>query len=182
MQDSAKPVFDLHRLLLEREAAMATSLRTRGLALAASAVGGLLAGGNVDRLVVGFPAWRRVGTRAWADYSRHADLSANGMALYPFLAIGGATVSIAALASFRRDRRAPARAGLPLSAAAFLTIGGLLVTTQAAPNMLRLRRLGNDRAALQRAFEGFYRWSAVRAVFQVLAFGANLWSLAALRK
>ncbi len=161
---------------------MAALFRTRGLALAASAVGGLLAGGNVDRFVVGLPAWRRLGTRVWADYSRHADLSVNGMVLYPFLGIGGATLSIAALASFRRDRRAPARAGLPLSAAAFLTIGGLLVTTQAAPNMLRLRRLGNERAALQRAFEGFYRWSAVRAVFQVLAFGANLWSLAALRK
>jgi len=64
---------------------MAASTRTRGFALAASAVGGLLAGGNVDRFVVGMAAWRRIGTRAWADYSRHADLSANGMVLYPFL-------------------------------------------------------------------------------------------------
>src|SRR6266508_2920732 len=152
MQDSAKPVFDLHRLLLEREAAMATSLRTRGLALAASAVGGVLAGVNVDRYVVGFPAWRRVGTRAWADYSRNADLSTNGLVLYPFLGIGGAALSIAALVSFRRGRRAPARANIPLSAAALLTIGGLLLTTRATPNVLRLRRLGDDREELDRAF------------------------------
>ena len=49
--------------------------------------------------------------------------------------------------------------------------------------MLGLRRLGDDDpAALQRAFDGFERWGNVRAVFQVLAFLANVWALAALAR
>ncbi len=50
---------------------------------------GLLAGSAVDRGIVSFPARRRVGTIAWARYSRAADLG-NGIYLYPFLAIAGA--------------------------------------------------------------------------------------------
>ena len=34
----------------------------------------------------------------------------------------------------------------------------------------------------QRAFDGFERWGNVRAVFQVLAFLANVWALAALAR
>jgi hypothetical protein len=46
--------------------------------------------------------------------------------------------------------------------------------------MLSLRRIGDDATALRRVFEGFRLWGNVRAVFQVLAFGANLWVLVAL--
>ena len=43
--------------------------------------------------------------------------------------------------------------------------------------MLSLRLLSDgDTAGLQRAFEGFERWGNVRAVFQVLAFVANVWA------
>jgi hypothetical protein len=35
----------------------------------------------------------------------------------------------------------------------------------------------NDPAALHRAFDGLNRWGMVRAVFQILAFGANLRAL-----
>jgi hypothetical protein len=34
--------------------------------------------------------------------------------------------------------------------------------------MLSLHRIGNDPAAQQQAFEGFYRWDSIRAVFGVL--------------
>jgi hypothetical protein len=39
---------------------------TTGLVVAATAIHGLLAGGNFDRLFVQMPAFRRVGVRAWA--------------------------------------------------------------------------------------------------------------------
>src|SRR5215467_3325545 len=113
---------------------------TRDLIIAASALGGLLAGANADRFIVGRHAWRRVGVQSWAAYSREADLSSTGAVFYPALAIGGAACSVLAAVRFRSKRRAPRRAALPLSLAALLTLGGLLVTTKAAPFMLSLRK------------------------------------------
>jgi predicted 3-demethylubiquinone-9 3-methyltransferase (glyoxalase superfamily) len=102
------------------------------------------------------------------------------MAVYPPEAIGGTLLSLGPALTFLRRRGATRRtAAVPLAAAAFLSAAGLLVTTKAAPFMLRVRRLGNDRRALQEAFDGFHRWSALRGACQVL-FAANLWSLAAL--
>jgi len=60
--------------------------------VSASLANGLLAGGDVDRWLVGMPAWRSVGILAWANYSRSADLD-NGFVLYPILAIGRARAS-----------------------------------------------------------------------------------------
>jgi hypothetical protein len=123
------------------------------------------------------PAWEEVGALAWATYSREADLG-NGLILYSLEGIGGAILTIAAAVAFYFDRAAPRSAAVPIYAAVVLVVGGLLATTQAAPIMLSLREIGDDPAALQRAFEGFNWWGKVRAVFQVLAFGANLWALA----
>ena len=52
---------------------MASSV-TIGFVVAATAVSGLLAGTNIDRLIVQMPAWEQVGVLAWATYSREADL------------------------------------------------------------------------------------------------------------
>jgi hypothetical protein len=149
---------------------------TVGFVVAATAVNGLLAGVNVDRLIVQMPAWEEVGALAWATYSREADLG-NGQILYPLEGIGGAILTAAAAVAFYFDRAASRSAAIPIYVAVALVIGGLLATTQAAPNMLSLKQIGDDPAAVQRAFEGFNRWGSVRAVFQVLAFGANLWAL-----
>jgi hypothetical protein len=46
--------------------------------------------------------------------------------------------------------------------------------------MLSLHRIGNDPATLQRAFEGFYRWDSIRAIFGALEGCAVLWALVAL--
>jgi len=148
---------------------------TRDLLIAAALLSGLLAGGGVDRVIVQMPAWRRVGVRAWAAYSRKADLG-NGLIWYPLVAIGGAVLTIAAAIAFHFDHTAPNSGAAPIYAAAVLVIGGLLATIKAAPRMLSLRRIA-DEAGLQSAFDGFDRWGAVRAVLQVLAFVANLWSL-----
>jgi hypothetical protein len=156
---------------------MASSL-TCGLITAAAVLDGLLAGSNVDRWFVQMPAWRALGVGAWAAYSRHGDLG-NGLFVYPLEAIGGALMTVAAAIAFHFDTNASLSAGLPIYLAVALVLGGLLTTLEAAPKMLSLRRIGDDPAALQRAFDGFRRWSGIRAVFQVLAFGANLWALVA---
>jgi hypothetical protein len=149
------------------------------LIIAATVLHGLIAGTGVDRVLVQMPAWRRVGARAWAVYSRHADLG-NGLFLYPFEAIGGALLTLAAAVIFTLNHSLPRSGAMPIYLALLFAIAGLLATVRAAPKMLSLRRIDDDPAALQGAFEGFDRWGAVRAILQVLAFGANLWSLIAL--
>lgn len=69
---------------------------------------------------------------------------------------------------------------MPLHVAALMAAAGLLTTLKAAPNMLRVRRLGDDEAALKRAMDGFQFWGNLRGLFQVLAFVGNVWSLAVL--
>ncbi|MGZ4906365.1 MAG: hypothetical protein ACXV5T_06460 [Halobacteriota archaeon] len=103
------------------------------------------------------PAWRKVGARGWAAYSRHADLE-NGLFLYPTLAIGGAVFTIAAAISFQFDVAAPTSVALPLYVSVALVLGGLLATVKAAPIMMSVGRIGEDTSALQTAFDGFRRW------------------------
>ena len=55
------------------------------------------------------------------------------------------------------------------------------MTVKAAPITLSIQHLDHP-AGLKMAFDGFWFWSAARAVFQVLAFAANLWSLVAVSK
>jgi len=54
-----------------------------------------------------------LGPEAWAANSRYADLG-NGLVLYPFAAIGGALLTLAALISFHFDRDESQAAALPL--------------------------------------------------------------------
>ncbi len=147
---------------------------TQGLLSAATALSGRLAGANLDRTLVQMPAWEKVGPRGWAEYSRHGDLG-NGLILYPVLGIGGALLTLGAALAVYLD---PAAAGgWPVYLAALMVIGGMLATTQAAPRMRSLRRLGDDVPALEQAFQGFRFWGNIRGTFQVLAFAANLWAL-----
>jgi hypothetical protein len=57
------------------------------------------------------PAWRYVG--AWATYSRKADLG-HGLIWYPLVAIGGASLTIAAALAFHSDKTAPRSAAVPM--------------------------------------------------------------------
>ncbi len=159
-----------------------TTSRTRGLILGfvfvAAVFNGMLASG-INRTLVDMPAWQRVGAPTWAEFSRWADMGTNGLILYPFEGIGGAVLSILAAIVFHHKRRSMARsAAVPIYAAALLALGGMLATTQAAPTLLNTRYT-SDPAALQQALNGFEFWGGVRAVFQSLAFCANLWSLVA---
>src|SRR5438552_9830725 len=132
----------------------------RTLLAAATTLNGLLAGANADRLFIQLPAFRKTGPRAWAEFSRHADLAPSGMMFYPTLAIGGTLLSIAASVAAPASgagRRPGAAAATRF--AAVLATAGLLLTIKAAPNMLQVRHLGHDAEALQQRFDGFEFWS-----------------------
>src|SRR5438876_5245660 len=114
--------------------------------VSATLANGLLAGGDVDRWLVGMPAWQSVGVLGWANYSRLADLG-NGFVLYPILAIGGTLLSLAAVVIFMRQAKHKRVVAIPVYAGAALAVSGLLMTFKAAPFMLRLLHIGNEDVA-----------------------------------
>jgi hypothetical protein len=146
------------------------------LILADLLLGGLAAA--LNRTLVEMPAWHHLGAGAWATFSRMADLG-NGEVLYPLVGIGGTASILAAAIAFRFSSRRPWSVALPLYGTALMAVCGLLLTTQAAPIMLSLHRIGDDPAALKQAFEGFYRWDSIRAVFGALGHCAEIWALVA---
>jgi hypothetical protein len=149
------------------------------LATLAVLINGLLGGLSLDRSLVALPAWRRVGVRGWAVFSRHADLG-NGLVLYPLLGIGGPLFSIATAVAYWRGPSGPS-AAVPVAALVLLSMGHVVSTARAAPIMASVGRLtDDDEAGLRDAFARFERWQTVRATLQVLAFGASLWALVAL--
>lgn len=121
-------------------------------------------GANLGRTLVEMPAWRQLGAETWAAFSRISDLG-NGRIIYPIEGIGGMLFILAAAIAFRLSPRRPLSVAIPIYGAALMAVCVLLITTQAAPIMLSIRRVGNDPAALQQAFEGFNRWDSIRAVF-----------------
>jgi len=89
------------------------SARTRVLLAAATFLSGILAGGAVDRAIVGGPAWHALGASVWAQYSRLADLG-SGLVAYPIEGIGSALLIIATAISSHFDRAAARAVWLPL--------------------------------------------------------------------
>ncbi len=134
---------------------------------------------SLNRTLVEMPAWRRLGAEAWAAFSRSADLG-NGEIIYPLAGIGGTMLILAAAIAFRLSPTRPWSVAIPIYGSALMAICVMLTTTQAAPIMLSLHRIGDDPAALQQAFEGFYRWDSIRAVFGTLEGCAEIWALVAL--
>ena len=145
-------------------------MKAKKLAAAATLFGGALAGATFDRALVGMPALWQLGPKAWADYSRRADLSIRGAAFYPTLAFGNTILSIAAAVANPKNRAATIAAGFAAA--------GLLLTLKAAPNMLRLRDIDDDdEAAIEEAMRGFAFWSAFRGACQIGAFAANVMAM-----
>ncbi len=135
--------------------------------------------GTMNRTLVEMPAWRHLGVEAWAAFSRGADLG-NGRIIYPVAGIGGLALILAAAIVFRLSPRRPWSVAIPVYGSALMAICVMLTTTQAAPVMLSLHRIGNDPRALQQAFEGFYRWDSIRAVIGTLEGCLEIWALVAL--
>src|SRR5262249_54628191 len=134
---------------------------------------------SLNRTLVEMPAWRHLGVEAWAAFSRGADLG-NGKIIYPLVGIGGTVLILAAAITFRLSPRRPLSVAIPLYGAALMAICVMLTTIEAAPIMLSLHRIGDDPTALRQAFEGFYRWDSIRAVFGALEGCAEIWALVAL--
>jgi hypothetical protein len=156
------------------------SKRTRVLLAAATLLSGILAGGVVDRVMVGGPAWHELGAAAWAQYSRLADLG-SGLIAYPIEGIGSTLLIIAAALSNHFDRGAPIGVSLALYLAVAFSILGLLLTIKAAPIMLGLAS-SQSTAAVERAFDEFYFWGLyLRGLVDVLAFVALVWALSNLK-
>jgi hypothetical protein len=149
---------------------------TRALLAAATLVSGVLAGGVVDRVVVGGPAWHELGADAWAQYSRYADLG-TGLLAYPIEAIGAALLIVATIVSGRRDGDRWRRTARPLYWALVFSLAGLALTVKAAPIMLGLGK-SLPAAAIQTAFDDFFLWGLyLRGLADVLAFAALVWAL-----
>jgi hypothetical protein len=134
---------------------------------------------SLNRTLVEMPAWRHLGVEAWAAFSRGADLG-NGTILYPLAGIGSLVLVLTAAIVFRLGPRRPWSVAIPVYGAALLAICVMLTTTQAAPIMLSLHRIGDDPRALQQAFEGFYRWDSIRAVIGMLEGFVEIWALVGL--
>ena len=158
------------------------SARTRVLLAAATFLGGILAGGAADRVIVGGPAWHVLGAPAWAQYSRLADLG-SGLVAYPIEGIGSALLTIAAAAGSHFDRAVTRTMSLSLYLAVAFSVIGLLVTVKAAPIMLGLAAASQSPAAVERTFDEFYFWGLyLRGFVDVLAFAALVWALSNLRQ
>jgi hypothetical protein len=137
----------------------------RVLLVAALAANGLLAGAALDQTVKQLPARHRIGVEAFSAYSQAADLS-QGVAWYATLGIGAALLTLAAVVTGLRARRAPtARRALWTAAAA--TIGHSAVTAVAAP-LNYSQRDAADVRALTEVFNTFALLNSVRAGIQVV--------------
>ena len=155
------------------------SLRTQLLLVAATLLTGLLAGGVVDRAIVGGPAWQELGAQAWAQYSRLADLGA-GLIAYPIEGIGSTLLTLAATISYYVESTRVRRVTVPLYCAAAFSAAGLVLTTRAAPIMLPALQ---TKPAVQQAFDQFLLWGLfLRGSADVLCFVALVWALSNLRR
>ena len=149
------------------------------LSIAAAAIDGLLAGGNIDRAVVARPAWEHVGLAAWANYTRSADL-ANGRFFYPALAFSGTLLCVLAALLIASRGWAPKRVAWPTALAAGCMGACLPISLRAAPFILSLRSVDNSNlVALTRAFEGSFLWGRGQMILHTAAFLANLWAISA---
>lgn len=154
--------------------------RTRNVILSAvflaAVFNGILAGTNMNALLVHVPAWQHVGASLWAAYSQQADLK---IGLIPFLieGVGGVILSIiAAVLGYLNRRVVPRSTAIPMYAAALFVVGALLAVRQAAPFLLGVPQL-SDPLEVQQAMNEVLFWNGVRGIFLFLALCANLWSL-----
>lgn len=152
------------------------SWRTRLLLVTATVVAGILAGGVFDRVIVGGPAWHRLGAEAWAQYSSHADLGA-GLFAYPIEGVGAAVLLLAAAVSYHLERNYARIVLISLYLAAAFSIVGLILTIKAAPIMLGLGTT-LPVVALQQAENAFFFWGLyLRGAVDLLAFLSAVWAL-----
>ncbi|MGZ3687215.1 MAG: hypothetical protein ACXWPM_02075 [Bdellovibrionota bacterium] len=128
-------------------------------------------GASVFRALIDLPARHRIGSVAFAEFSRATDLSATGFAFYIAYGIGGALLTGAMWVVSIRTR-APFFVQRLAAVSAICSLLILVLTTQGAPYMLRVGSSPNDPVLLDQLFEGFEFWSYPRLALACLSFGA----------
>ena len=155
------------------------SHRTFILLLGATFLSGLLAGPGLDRAIVQIPAWRNLGPKAWAEFTRSADLGI-GLVWYPAEGLSALVLTVATSVSIYKDASAPRAAVLWAFGAAGLAILALIVTgIVILPNTRAVNGL-NGLDGWQSAFDRLASWWRLKALLHVATFGANLCALISL--
>jgi hypothetical protein len=140
---------------------MAPTLELALLATA-SIVNGLLAGASLDKAVTQLPARKKIGLRAMAEYHRATDLGP-GVFLYPPFGLGAPILTWAAAVALFQGRDVSGGAIFWIAVGAVLSIGHVITTAMAAPNLLRLRKGILPEKELGELYQRFARWSGVRS-------------------
>ena len=135
---------------------------------------------SLDQSIKQLPARLRIGNRGDWAYSRAGD-QGNGLFLYPPIGIGTLLFAVAAAVSGHLCRL-PGRLQFPLDISGILAIlHSLARPSRAAPINLSQRKYEpTDEVNLARVLDRFEFWHNLRAVLQVLNFGASLWATVAL--
>jgi hypothetical protein len=116
-----------------------STVHSRGLLAAATLITAILAGGVVDRVIVGGPVWHALGPEAWLQYSRNAYLE-TGLVAYPIEGVGSSLLIIAVAVSTYVDGNRRLREMLPLYCVVAFSVVGLQLTVKAAPIILGLSK------------------------------------------
>jgi hypothetical protein len=136
---------------------------------------GIRAGAGTFRMLVDLPARFRLGTVAFAEFSRATDLSTAGFIFWALYGIGGAVLTGATWWALRRSAPTAVRRLTALAALSSILI--LVLTTQAAPLMLRVGSSPNDEALLSHLLEPFVSWTIFRILCADASFCAMLTAL-----
>jgi hypothetical protein len=128
--------------------------------LGALTANALAAGATADQAVKQLPARHRIGSLAYAQYARAADLG-TGLVWYPPLGLGAAATTLAAATiGLRRHPSSTHRAAL--IAATVGTLAHIASTARAAPTLLTLRHGDLDPDHTRDVLDRFARLNALR--------------------
>src|SRR5438309_4238548 len=130
---------------------------------------GLRAGARLDKAITQIPARREIGLRAMAEYQRASDLSP-GLFLSPILGLGAPLLTWAAAVALFQGGDVSSAVILWIAVGAVLSIGHVITTAMAVPNLLRLRKGILPEKELGELYQRFARWSGVRSLLQVSTF------------
>lgn len=148
------------------------------LVIAAVVASAMAAAASLDQSIKQLPTRRRIGAVAYSRYSLVAD-ARNGLFWYVPLAIVWIPITVGAAVTGWADHPGEQRA-LALGILVAGVIVHIVVTGAfAGPTLLSQRRVAGDEGALERVFDRFERWQALRAVIDVATLGAAVWALVA---
>ena len=141
--------------------------------------GGIIAGVSFDVALVKLPTRKRIGPVAYAQFARGNDLG-NGKVVYPVLGVLVLLLVIATTIT-AWAKQEPMAVMAPVLIALVFTVLHSLCTAKAAPIMLSLAKTPDDPKVLEPKLDRFAFWHGFRAIFQIAAFVALVWALAAAR-